>query len=327
MVLAIEPGVYWPEGGGLRVEDNFLVTESGAERLCRFPDGIVSADGRPRPDLDRRPQPARARAAVARHRRPLRHDARDGEQTVGVVPRRRKAGDRPRARRGGRRPDRGGLRPRLRGRRGGDPPDRRRRPPRRDLGLRTCRPGGCRATRRTRRPGGRDRKPDLRCEARALGVSHDDSRRIGKAVWFAAGEGITGRVLRRRRLAWRRRPPGKGLRGRGRGGPTGGEKGRHDRGLSRPKARRVSGRRSRLVVSTIPSHWHGDDDFGLADGRRGRRGRAAGGSWGEGTVELERGSGRKRADPSRSASSSEGVYGIPTWLTSARSAKPLGSVR
>ncbi len=43
MVLAIEPGVYWPEGGGLRVEDNFLVTENGAERLCRFPDGIVSA--------------------------------------------------------------------------------------------------------------------------------------------------------------------------------------------------------------------------------------------------------------------------------------------
>jgi Xaa-Pro aminopeptidase len=43
MVLAIEPGVYWPEGGGLRVEDNFLITESGAERLCRFPDGIVRA--------------------------------------------------------------------------------------------------------------------------------------------------------------------------------------------------------------------------------------------------------------------------------------------
>jgi Xaa-Pro aminopeptidase len=43
MVLAIEPGVYWPEGGGLRVEDNFLITENGAERLCRFPDGIVRA--------------------------------------------------------------------------------------------------------------------------------------------------------------------------------------------------------------------------------------------------------------------------------------------
>src|SRR5436309_1501884 len=31
MVLAIEPGVYWPGGGGLRVEDNFLVTANGAE--------------------------------------------------------------------------------------------------------------------------------------------------------------------------------------------------------------------------------------------------------------------------------------------------------
>ena len=43
MVLAIEPGVYWPEGGGLRVEDNFLITATGAERLCSFPDGIVRA--------------------------------------------------------------------------------------------------------------------------------------------------------------------------------------------------------------------------------------------------------------------------------------------
>jgi Xaa-Pro dipeptidase len=43
MVLAVEPGVYWPGGGGLRVEDNFLVTESGAEKLCSYPDGIVRA--------------------------------------------------------------------------------------------------------------------------------------------------------------------------------------------------------------------------------------------------------------------------------------------
>ena len=43
MVLAIEPGVYWPEGGGLRVEDNFLVTDGEPEKLCSFPDGIVSA--------------------------------------------------------------------------------------------------------------------------------------------------------------------------------------------------------------------------------------------------------------------------------------------
>jgi Xaa-Pro aminopeptidase len=38
MVLAIEPGVYWEEGGGLRLEDNFLITAQGAEKLCSDPD-------------------------------------------------------------------------------------------------------------------------------------------------------------------------------------------------------------------------------------------------------------------------------------------------
>ena len=41
MVLAIEPGCYWEGGGGLRVEDNFLITETGAEQLSPFPDGVV----------------------------------------------------------------------------------------------------------------------------------------------------------------------------------------------------------------------------------------------------------------------------------------------
>ena len=43
MILAIEPGCYWEEGGGLRVEDNFVITANGAEKLSPFPDGIVSA--------------------------------------------------------------------------------------------------------------------------------------------------------------------------------------------------------------------------------------------------------------------------------------------
>ena len=38
MVLAIEPGVYWPGGGGLRLEDNFWITDDGNEKLCSFPD-------------------------------------------------------------------------------------------------------------------------------------------------------------------------------------------------------------------------------------------------------------------------------------------------
>jgi Xaa-Pro aminopeptidase len=41
MVLAIEPGIYWPEGGGLRLEDNFLITADGPEKLSPFPDGVV----------------------------------------------------------------------------------------------------------------------------------------------------------------------------------------------------------------------------------------------------------------------------------------------
>jgi Xaa-Pro aminopeptidase len=41
MVLAIEPGIYWEGGGGLRLEDNFLITASGAEKLSPFPDGVV----------------------------------------------------------------------------------------------------------------------------------------------------------------------------------------------------------------------------------------------------------------------------------------------
>src|SRR5580765_4973479 len=42
MVLAVEPGIYWEGGGGLRVEDNFLVTADGLEKLSSFPDGVVT---------------------------------------------------------------------------------------------------------------------------------------------------------------------------------------------------------------------------------------------------------------------------------------------
>jgi Xaa-Pro aminopeptidase len=38
MVLAIEPGIYWQGGGGLRLEDDFLITDTGNEKLCRYPD-------------------------------------------------------------------------------------------------------------------------------------------------------------------------------------------------------------------------------------------------------------------------------------------------
>lgn len=38
MVLAIEPGIYWEGGGGLRLEDDFLITQAGNEKLCSYPD-------------------------------------------------------------------------------------------------------------------------------------------------------------------------------------------------------------------------------------------------------------------------------------------------
>jgi Xaa-Pro dipeptidase len=38
LVLAIEPGAYWQGGGGLRVEDNFLITADGVEKLSSYPD-------------------------------------------------------------------------------------------------------------------------------------------------------------------------------------------------------------------------------------------------------------------------------------------------
>lgn len=45
MVFAIEPGIYVPGVGGVRVEDTVLVTDRGAERLTRAPRGLVGDRG------------------------------------------------------------------------------------------------------------------------------------------------------------------------------------------------------------------------------------------------------------------------------------------
>jgi Xaa-Pro dipeptidase len=37
MVCALEPGVYIPEIGGMRIEDDYLIKSTGSESLCKFP--------------------------------------------------------------------------------------------------------------------------------------------------------------------------------------------------------------------------------------------------------------------------------------------------
>jgi Xaa-Pro aminopeptidase len=39
-VLTVEPGIYWPEVGGCRIEDVALVTAEGVRKLSRFPQEI-----------------------------------------------------------------------------------------------------------------------------------------------------------------------------------------------------------------------------------------------------------------------------------------------
>ena len=97
MVLAIEPGVYWPEGGGLRVEDNFLITGDGLERLCRFLMGS-SGDDRQRQDLDRRAEPARVDPSRTRRSGSTTRPCATASRRSGWCSRRGQARDRARVR-------------------------------------------------------------------------------------------------------------------------------------------------------------------------------------------------------------------------------------
>ena len=45
MTIAIEPGLYVPGWGGMRLEGNYLITATGFDRLDRFPSTLIAVDG------------------------------------------------------------------------------------------------------------------------------------------------------------------------------------------------------------------------------------------------------------------------------------------
>jgi Xaa-Pro aminopeptidase len=45
MTIAIEPKFFFPERGGVGIENTYLVTETGFENLTVFPEEIVSIPG------------------------------------------------------------------------------------------------------------------------------------------------------------------------------------------------------------------------------------------------------------------------------------------
>ncbi|WP_455387841.1 M24 family metallopeptidase [Petrachloros mirabilis] len=40
MVFAIEPAIYIPDFGGVRLEENLVVTSDGCDNLCPFPQRV-----------------------------------------------------------------------------------------------------------------------------------------------------------------------------------------------------------------------------------------------------------------------------------------------
>ena len=118
MVLAIEPGCYWEGGGGLRVEDNFLITDDGRREAL-----AASRTGSCRRDLDR----AKSGPGDLNERRSTRSRTAPSASTTrrcATASRRSASSSTPEDKleiaraldEAGSRPDRGGLPARLRGR-------------------------------------------------------------------------------------------------------------------------------------------------------------------------------------------------------------------
>ena len=317
MVLAIEPGIYWPEGGGLRLEDNFLITADGAEQLSPLPGRLPLID--------------RDKVWTGPHNRPLEPQSpvglydttlRDGEQTVGVVL------DPARSSRSPARSTRSastGSRPASRASRADDAE-----------AIRLIMAAGLDAE-----IWGFSRAVQADVEAlvelgvsatviespvsdgklAAFGVSRDDDvERIAAAV-----------VVRRRAPGSRSRSSASTARGptsasssastgRRRGGRAGGRRRGHDRRRDAGDRRATRRRGASLARRDVPVHFHGHDDFGLATASAVAAVRA-GASWIHGTMN---GMGERAGNANllEVALALEALYGVATasaWSRRARS--------
>ena len=327
MVLAIEPGCYIEGGGGLRVEDNFLVTtRRGGEAVA------VPGWDSPGVTLDRtklwtgdlnakalEPQP---RITVGLYDTTLR----DGEQTVGVVlsPEQKLEIAKALSVAGVDRIEAGfprvsdddaraiSLILEARARCG-------------DLGLLARGTSGRRSAGRARAAGLGDREPDLGRQARgARRLARDDARADPRRVSFAVDEGIRvaffGVDSTRADLEFMRRVYESAV-----------EAGAQEvvvvdtLGIATPEAAAflVNEVVERLDYE-VPVHWHGHDDFGLATAAA-IAAVQAGATWVQGTVN---GMGERagNADLVEVALALEALYGIPTRLE-LEQARRLGTSR
>ena len=265
MVLAIEPGCYWEGGGGLRVEDNFLITADGAEKLSLVPGrgrrlDCMSDDLIWTGSLN---DPYRLGGRVGLYDTTLR----DGEQTVGVVldPEQKLEIARLLDELGIDRIEAGF--PRV------SDDDRRAVELISAAGLRAEIWGFSRAV-----PADLEvlvelgvrfsviESPISDLKLDAIGVSRDSMlERITKAMRFAAEQRHPRRVLRRRLDARRARLLPPRLRERGRGRARRRSSVVDTLGIASPEAvADLVGMTVELVGPDVPVHFHGHNDFGVA---------------------------------------------------------------